>query len=304
MKRKIILLLIALVTSLAFTGIVAAQEETPTRATATTIMNVVETDERLTTFKTLVEAAALADNLNEDGPFTVFAPTDEAFAAFSQESGMNLTNILLYHVVNGNYNAAAVAGRSNLPTLSGERLYFNNVDETLSINQIATISVADIRTSNGIIHIIDRVLLPSAVQVGNAGVTIMEVLAEDGRFETLINLLTAAGLDDTLNNTNDTFTLFAPTDEAFAAAPDFLVEKWTADPEGELNTILSYHIVGDPLYSDQIANDDYIPTWEGRPLIVTFDEQDGLLLNHQSLATADMLASNGIIHAVSEVLVP
>lgn len=306
MKRKLILLLLALVTSLVITGAVAAQEETPTQA-ATTIMDVVETDERLTTFQTLVEAAILADNLNQDGPFTVFAPTDEAFAAFEamrEESGLNLTDVLLYHVVNGRYNAAALTARSNLPTLAGERLYFNDVDDTMKINQMATISVADIQTSNGIVHIIDHVLLPTTVQNGNAEATIMDVLAEDGRFETLTSLLTTAGLDDMLNNPNDTFTLFAPTDEAFADASDSLLEKWTADPEGELNTILTYHIVGDVLYSDQIANDDYIPTWEGRPLRVTFDEQDGLFLNGQSLATPDMLAANGAIHAVDAVLVP
>jgi len=307
MKRKLILLLLAIVTSLVMTGAAAAQEEAPAQTSVTTIMDVVETDERLSTFQTLVEAAILADNLNEDGPFTVFAPTNEAFAAFEEmaaESGLNMTDVLLYHVVNGRYDAAALAGRSSLTTLEGERLFFNSTNDTMSINQVATVSIADIQTTNGVLHIIDRVLLPSTVQKGNPGATIMDVLAEDGRFETLINLLTTANLDDMLNNTNDSFTLFAPTDEAFARAPESLIEFWTADPEGELNTILTYHIVGDTLRSHQIATDTYIPTWEGRPLIVTFNDEDGLRLNGRSFVTADMLASNGIVHAVDAVLIP
>jgi uncharacterized surface protein with fasciclin (FAS1) repeats len=270
-------------------------------------MDVIETDERLTDFQILVEAALLADNLDQDGPFTVFAPTDDAFAAFeamAEESGVDVTDMLLYHVVNGSYNTEALAGRSSLPTLEGERLFFRSTDETVGINQAATVAVADIQTSNGVLHIIDHVLLPSTVQVGNPGVTIMEVLAEDGRFETLINLINSANLDDMLNDANASFTLFAPTDEAFAAAPESLLEEWTADPEGELTTILTYHIVGDPLRSHQIANDTFIPTWEGRPLIVTFDEEDGLRLNGRNLATLDMMAANGIIHAVNEVLLP
>jgi len=307
MKRKLILLLLAIVTSLVIAGAAAAQEETPSQTSVTTIMDVVESDERLTTFKALVEAAILADNLNEDGPFTVFAPTNEAFAAFEEiaaASGLNMTDVLLYHVVNGQYNAAALAGRSSLTTLEGEHLFFNSTDDALSINQAATVAIADIQTSNGVLHIIDRVLLPSTVQKGNPGATIMDVLAEDGRFETFINLLTTANLDEMLNNTNDSFTVFAPTDEAFARAPESLIEFWTADPEGELNTILTYHIVGDALRSNQIATDTYIPTWEGRPLIVTFNDEDGLRLNGRSFVTADIMAANGVIHAVDAALIP
>ena len=118
------------------------------------------------------------------------------------------------------------------------------------------------------------------------------------------NCLDSANLQNMLNNTGETFTLFAPTDDAFDAAPDFLIDKWTADPEGELRTILSYHVVGDSLYSDQIANDDYIPTWEGRALRVSYDETDGLFLNGETISTPDIQASNGVIHATNGVLVP
>jgi uncharacterized surface protein with fasciclin (FAS1) repeats len=306
MKQKLMLLLLAIVTSLVMTGAVVAQEETPAQTTATTIMDVVESDERLTTFQTLVEAAVLADNLNEDGPFTVFAPTNEAFAAFeamAEESGMNVTDVLLYHVANGSYKAAALQGRSNLPTLAGERLYFKSTEDTITINQMATVTLADIQTTNGVIHIIDHVLLPSTVENGNPGVTIMDVLAEDGRFETLISLLNAANFDQTLNNANDTFTLFAPTDEAFAALPDSTIENWMADPDGELSTILSYHIVGDALHSDQVANDNFSPPWEGRPIIGRFNDEDGLFVNGRSMIASDILASNGTIHAVDELLI-
>jgi uncharacterized surface protein with fasciclin (FAS1) repeats len=131
-----------------------------------------------------------------------------------------------------------------------------------------------------------------------------EVLANDGRFNTLLSLAEQAGLMSALESTSSAYTLFAPTDEAFEAVPDKLMEEWLADPEGALNVILSYHVVPDRLSINQIATDDYLPTVEGRPLVVTTDEDIQVYLNGRPIQDFNILASNGLIHVVDEVILP
>ena len=83
-----------------------------------------------------------------------------------------------------------------------------------------------------------------------------------------------------------------------------MIDEWTADPEGALNTILAYHIVTDRLDINQIANDDFLPTLEGRPLIVTAGENKSVFINGYPITTFNMRASNGVIHVVDGVLTP
>jgi uncharacterized surface protein with fasciclin (FAS1) repeats len=178
------------------------------------------------------------------------------------------------------------------------------------INESVPVASADIQASNGVVHIIDTVLsFPEgntieASDLGSPDKTIVDVLAEDGRFETLVSLLEQAGLSDALQNSSGNYTLFAPTDEAFASADPELVEEWTSDPEGALNTILSYHVVNDRLTINQIANDDYLPTMEGRAIVVDIDEFVRVYLNGRPVQSFNILADNGIIHVVDEVILP
>jgi uncharacterized surface protein with fasciclin (FAS1) repeats len=309
-NRKSILLLVTLLvlglTSSA--GVVAAQGETPG-----TVYDVIESDARLESFETLVKAAALDDNLAQDGPFTVFAPTNEAWAAFEAmeaETGTTMTQILLYHVTNGEYTVSRLAEHKTLSTLSEERLLFNVKDETIVLNDTTEVITTDIRASNGVVHIIDTVMtLPEghsllASKLGSPEDAIAQVLAEDGRFETFLWLSEQAGLMEQLENRGVNYTLFAPTDEAFAAVPQELMEKWMSDPQGELKTVLSYHLVGDQLGINQIATDNYIPTLEGRPLIVATDEEVRVYVNGRPIQSFNILAANGVIHVVNEVLMP
>jgi transforming growth factor-beta-induced protein len=317
--RNFLLLLVGFLalSLLITTGSVAAQEdEVQTQTEAQTIYEIIQAEPELSDFEALVEAVALTDNLNQDGPFTVFAPTNDAWAAFnaSNDSDISMTDVLLYHVMNGKYNASDLAQEEAVTTLAGEYLFFANSEQgettALMINESVPVASADIQASNGVVHIIDTVLsFPEgntieASDLGSPDKTIVDVLAEDGRFETLVSLLEQAGLSDALQNSSGNYTLFAPTDEAFASADPELVEEWTSDPEGALNTILSYHVVNDRLTINQIANDDYLPTMEGRAIVVDIDEFVRVYLNGRPVQSFNILADNGIIHVVDEVILP
>jgi uncharacterized surface protein with fasciclin (FAS1) repeats len=304
---------------MAGTGTAGAQEGTvETQTTGQTVYEIIEAEPALSDFAALIDAAALADNLQEDGPFTVFAPTDAAWAEFNASADREtaMTDVLLYHVMNGEYFAADLVEEEAVTTLAGDYLFFaasesEDADAVgVVINETVPVARADIEGSNGVVHIIDTVLsVPEENSVlasdeGSPDESIVTVLAEDGRFETLVALLEQAGLTDELENADGRYTLFAPTDEAFDTADPALVEEWLADPEGALQTILSYHIVNDRLTINQIANDDYLPTLEGRAIAVTIDEFVRVYLNGRQVRSFNILADNGIIHVVDEVVLP
>jgi uncharacterized surface protein with fasciclin (FAS1) repeats len=129
------------------------------------------------------------------------------------------------------------------------------------------------------------------------------VLAEDGRFTTFLSLLDSANLDVDLANPAQTYTIFAPTDAAFEKLSDEQMNQLMTDPE-TLEIILSYHLIGDTLGINQIATDDFIPTLEGRPLIVTTNNSQQVFINGEQLASFNIVAANGVVHAVDTVLMP
>jgi uncharacterized surface protein with fasciclin (FAS1) repeats len=295
-------LLVLAVTS----GTAQAEEQT-----LTSVYDVIKGDDRLTSFATLVDAAALADNLDNDGPFTIFAPTDEAFAAFEAadtQTDATLTEILLYHVVNGDYSAPDVANLASLPTLLGEHLAFSVQDGTIMLNDAVKVTVMDVAAANGVVHIIDTVLVPPTNSLitsplGSADMTLTEVLADQGNFSTFLALVEQAGLTSMLEDTNSRYTVFAPTDEAFANVDEDLLNQWMSDNE-ELKTILLYHITWDQLSINQLANGQYLSTIEGRPLILSTDENIQVHVNGSPIQTFNIIAANGVVHVVDRVLTP
>lgn len=331
MNGKIIFrLVVSVILGLVLYSNVDAQGQEP-QATAQaaeklTVYDVIQSEPELESFETLIEAAALRDNLQEDGPFTVFAPVNDAWAAYElmsdDELEATMTETLLYHVLNGRYPAAAFNGHRALPTLAGEYLFFDAsgappevpgvgaMEQHITLNEMASVIIRDIRATNGVVHIIDAVVpLPEensvyASKLGSPEVAIPEVLSADGRFGTFLSLLDLAGLMELLENTNANYTVFAPTDEAFAAVPEELMDEWLADAQGALKTILAYHIVGDRLSINQIATSENIPTLEGRGLVVMTDEDIQVHLNGRPIHSFNVLAANGVIHVVDEVILP
>ena len=161
MKKVIGMLVLALVLTVSF-----AQEEMGT------IVDVAAADEQFSTLVTALEAAGLVETLSGEGPFTVFAPTNAAFEQVADLEGLlaqpeTLRNILLYHVVPGEVMAADIAGLEMTPTaLSEESTLEFAIDGDTVMVYDATVTTADIQASNGVIHVIDSVLLPGADEMG------------------------------------------------------------------------------------------------------------------------------------------
>lgn len=134
--------------------------------------------------------------------------------------------------------------------------------------------------------------------------TIAEIIASDDNFETLLEAAETAGLDETLASPGN-YTLFAPTDDAFAAVPGEFLNLALGDVEGQLTPLLLYHIVNDTLNINQVANSNLIPTLDGRPLFITTgDGNSPVYINGTEVIISDIQASNGVIHVVDAVLVP
>lgn len=277
---------------------------TPSPTATPAQKTVVETAVDAGTFTTLVaavQAADLADTLSGEGPFTVFAPTDDAFNALPEgtvddllaEPEGQLKDILLYHVVSGKVMAAEVVDQTELMTLLGKRLRIDTTDGVMVDG--AEVVTTDIECSNGVIHVIDAVMIPKP--------NIVETAVADDRFETLVAALVAANLAETLSDENTDFTVFAPTDDAFDALPEGTLDALLAEPEGELTDILLYHVVSGRLMASDVAAAGSLETLEGSMLTVTATD-DGVEVDGASVVIADIECSNGVIHVIDAVMLP
>ena len=258
------------------------------------------------TLEAAVIAAELADDLSGPGPFTVFAPTDAAFAALPSgtietlltDPTGTLAQILLYHVVSGQALSTDLTDGQTITTLLGE-----DITVTIGMNGVminnATVVVADITATNGVVHVIDAVLLPPAPQPTT---TVVDVIVNSDVHNTLEAAVVAAGLVETLSGTGP-FTVFAPTDAAFEALPAGTVETLLADPTGTLTQILLYHVVGAQALSTDLTNGQTVATLQGQAVTVTINA-DGVFINNAQVTVADIVTSNGVIHVIDAVLVP
>jgi len=289
-----------------------APQATPAAPTAepmTQVLDIVDTavaDGRFTTLVTAVQAAGLVDALKGAGPYTVFAPTDDAFAKLPAgtiesllEAGNleQLKSILLYHVVEGKVMAADAAGLSTASTLLGKDLSIKMDMGSVYIND-AKVIITDIVTSNGVIHVIDSVLLPPADLAD-----IVDTAVADGRFTTLVTAVQAAGLVDALK-AEGPFTVFAPTDDAFAALPEGTVESLLkAENIEQLKSILLYHVVEGKVMAADVAGLSSAPTLLGKELAAKMD-MGNVYINEAKVILTDIETSNGVIHVIDSVLLP
>ncbi|GAB4578578.1 MAG: hypothetical protein Fur0022_13130 [Anaerolineales bacterium] len=268
-----------------------------------TIVDIAVADGRFTTLVAAVQAAGLAETLSGEGPFTVFAPTDDAFAALPEGTVEalladipTLTNILLYHVVEGKVMAADVVGLSAATTLLGEDVTVTVEGDTVKINN-ATVIITDIEASNGVIHVIDAVLLPPE----KPSTDIVDTAIADGRFTTLVAAVQAAGLAETLSGEGP-FTVFAPTDDAFAALPEGTIEALLADIP-TLSNILLYHVIEGKVMAADVVGLSSATTLLGEDVTVTV-EGDTVKINDSTVIITDIETTNGVIHVIDAVLLP
>lgn len=278
--------------------------------------DIVQTAQAVGSFNTLVaalQATGLDQTLMGEGPFTVFAPTDEAFAKLGDEA-INallaepeaLANILLYHVLPGQAvdaaTAISLAGQS-VDAANGDALALVLDGGNLFINE-SLVTATDIVTSNGIIHVIDTVLLPPVKEDEAALGSIVDVAKAQG-FNTLVAALEAADLVATLDSADQQFTVFAPTDAAFAALGSSALEHLIADKD-RLTDVLLYHVLaGSVVDSTSVASllGQPVDAANGDALVFTARDHD-VFVQHSKLVVTDVPASNGIIHVIDAVLIP
>jgi transforming growth factor-beta-induced protein len=269
--------------------------------------NIVETAVSAGSFQTLataLEAAGLVEALQGDGPLTVFAPTDEAFAKLPQEqlnallqpeNKGQLASILTYHVVKGAVPASAVVQLNGAVTLNGQRVDIATKEGGVQVDT-ANVVKTDIQCSNGIIHVIDSVILPEFNKIP-------AVAESAGQFGTLLAAAKAAGLVGALNGEGP-LTVFAPTDAAFAGLPEGTVEN-LLKPENkdQLASILKYHVVSGRVYSDAALEAGSAATLLGPKLTISASGGKAMV-NNAGLVATDIDAANGVIHVIDAVLLP
>ncbi|MDZ4766441.1 MAG: fasciclin domain-containing protein [Chloroflexota bacterium] len=300
------------------------------------VVEVLQGDEegRFSALVSAVVAAGLDEALATGGPFTVFAPTNDAFAAalaaLGDAGGDVIANpellamVLQYHVVPARVTAATLSfGRSTQNTLlDGATLNVSGSRRGVTVNDSARVVEADIQASNGLIHAIDAVLVPPDVMAMLAGdtaadaavqgqteprPTLAEVLTTDPnqRFTTLLGAVAAAGLTDALN-AEGTLTLLAPTNAAFDLVFDtygITVSEVVNDP-ALLTAILTYHVLPERTRtSDLFVGGDYA-TLQGEAVTFAENEAGQLTANGVVISQGNLQASNGVAHVLDGLLVP
>lgn len=270
-------------------------------------MNLVETAVSAGSFDTLVaavKAAGLVEALSGDKSLTVFAPTDEAFANLPEgtvekllmpENKELLKSILLYHVVPGDVRAEQVVDLTAADTAAGQRVSISVVGSNVRVDD-ANVVKTDILTTNGTIHVIDRVIMPSTKDI-------VETALEAGSFGTLVAAVKAAGLVEALQ-AEGPITVFAPTDEAFGKLPEGTV-KSLLKPEnkGKLVEILTYHVVPGRIYADQALKAGKAETLQGSNVTIRMQEGKAMV-NGAEIITTDIDTTNGVIHVIDSVILP
>lgn len=258
-------------------------------------------------FSTLVTAVVTAELLpaltNPLANYTVFAPTNDAFEDLADELGTsvnallalpNLADILTYHVLGTEVPSTAVTNGAIVQPLSTTNTLklTATIDGDVFVNQ-AQVTAVDINADNGIVHVLDAVVLPIE--------TVVDVAIDNG-FSTLATAVSTAELLPVLTDPFSEFTVFAPTNAAFedlATSLSTTVNGLLALPN--LADILTYHVVGGTVLSTQLTAGP-VATVNGEDIIVSLT--NGVQINDATVTFADVPADNGVVHVIDGVLLP
>ena len=253
-----------------------------------------------------LQEAELVETLQGEGPFTVFAPTDAAFTQLLSDLGVSasyllghpqLAEILTYHVVAGKVMSTDLTDGMTPATVNGETITID-LDGGVKVND-ANVTTADIEASNGVIHVIDKVLIPSDFELYP---TVVDIAVNNDGFSVLVAALQKAELVSALQGEGP-FTVFAPTDDAFTA----LLTELGVSAEYLLNhpqlaEILTYHVVSGKVMSGDLTDGMMAPTLNGEEITVDLD--GGVMINDSNVILADLEAGNGVVHVIDKVLIP
>lgn len=269
--------------------------------------DIVDTAVASGSFNTLVaavKAAGLVDALKGEGPLTVLAPTDEAFAKLppgtvetllKPENKQQLIDVLTFHVLPAKAVSNQVRKLDSAKSLNGQQIEVGLTDGSLTVDG-AKILKTDIACDNGVIHVIDQVILPATD-------SIPQVATKAGVFNTLLAAAKAGGLVGALSGEGP-LTVFAPTDDAFAKLPAGTIDTLLKpENKGQLVDTLKYHVVAGRVYSTDALAAKNAPTLQGSSVTITANDK-GAKVNNANLLKTDIDASNGVIHVIDSVLLP
>ena len=286
----------------------AAQKTMKVSIAAPAEKDIVDTAVGAGSFNTLVaavKAAGLVETLKGDGPFTVLAPTDEAFKKLPKgtvetllkpENLKTLQAILTYHVIPGSVMAADVVKLKSAKTAQGDTVAIKVTDGGVMING-AKVVTTDIKCSNGVIHVIDSVIMPPEKA------DIVDTAVGAGSFNTLVAAVKAAGLVETLKG-DGPFTVFAPTDDAFKKIPAATIaELLKPENKAKLASILTYHVVPGKVMAADVVKLSSAKTANGQKVMIKV--VDGkVMINGATVIKADIDCKNGVVHVIDSVIMP
>jgi transforming growth factor-beta-induced protein len=270
------------------------------------VVEIAANSQEFTTLVAAVTAADLATTLTSEGPFTIFAPSNSAFGRIDGNVLNTLLNepgtpalkqILLHHVVLGNVTADQLQDQDVLTTAAGTTLTVTIVNGRVLIDD-AAVTQANITGSNGVIHKIDRVILPP-----NSQPNVVEIAANSPEFTTLVAAVKAADLANALT-TEGPFTIFAPSNSAFDRIDKSTLTSLLNEPgTSALKQILLHHVVAGNVSADQLKDQDVLTTLAGTTLSVTI-VNNRVLINDAVVTHANISGSNGVIHKIDRVVLP
>jgi len=298
------------------------EDQEPEEDEVGSIAAVGTSDPDLSILVELITIAGLGPVLESPGPFTVFAPTNDAFAEViadldnldALETDV-IIEVLSYHVVGGTIMSSDITDGMTLDTVQGESIEFHITDAGVFVNEEA-ISAVDISASNGVVHKIDGVMFPQSVldpteapaeeddeEAAPAEETgsIAAVGTSDPELSILVELVTLAGLGPVLESPGP-FTVFAPTNDAFAEVIVDLDSLEILDTDVVI-ALLSYHVVPGIYMSTDISDGLILGTVQGETIEFHVND-DGVFVNEETISAVDITASNGVVHKIDGVMFP
>ncbi len=298
-----LMLIASMVLVLGFTAC-SKDEDTDSMEQPKNIIDIASADPNFSILVAALKKADLVSTLEGSGPFTVFAPTNAAFTSLLADLGISgledlsaetLKPILLYHVLGNKVmsNGLADGYVSTLSSGPDQAKISLGIDkQNVKLNGSSSVTAADITASNGVIHVIDKVLLPP---------TVVGIAINNPVFSILVEAAVKADLAGTLSGTGP-FTVFAPTNTAFQALFSALGVSGIADLTREqLTPILLYHVVSGNVRSGQLTSGD-VSTLNGS---LSVSVGSSVKLNGTtSVVLADVQGTNGVVHVIDQVLLP
>lgn len=265
------------------------------------LVQLAASDPNLSTVVSLVQTAGLADALATKSKITLFAPTNAAFDALPKATvnriasdPATLRKVLLYHAAKNRLTAYRISKRTQIRSLQGERIRVSKMGGELRLNANTKVVAANLHASNGVAHVVDRVLIPRSER------DLVGWLSAKSEFTTLVSLVQQAGLAEAL--ASGELTLFAPTNAAFAKLPAATLQAVANDPE-LLKKVLTYHVVGGRVTAKQALALGSAPTLNGASVTIT-RKHGRVMINDAHVLRKDIPTVNGVVHVIDRVLVP